>query len=76
MASELDQPRLLGVQLQAELRESFAQLSPQPLRVFPVLETHHEVIGLCRVASYAERRSGSLAVAGFRGVIPRHNQAA
>ena len=43
--SELDQPRLLGVQLQGELRESFAQISPEPLRVIPVLETHHEVIG-------------------------------
>ena len=28
-----------------ELRESFAQINPEPLRVIPVLETHHEVIG-------------------------------
>ena len=41
---ELDQPRLLSVQLQRELRESFAQINPEPLRVIPVLETHHEVI--------------------------------
>src|SRR5437763_11986353 len=41
---ELDQPCLLGVQLQAELREPVAQVSPEPLRVLPVLESHHEVV--------------------------------
>ena len=41
---ELDQPRLLGVQFQAELREPVAQVSPEPLRVIPVLESHHEVV--------------------------------
>ena len=41
---ELDQPRLLGVQLQTELREPVAQLSPEPFGVLPVLKPHHEVI--------------------------------
>ena len=45
VAPELDQPRFLGVQLLVELCESFAQVSPEPLRVIPVLETHHEVVG-------------------------------
>src|SRR5450755_4612450 len=39
---ELDQARLLGVQLQAELRESVAKLRPEPLGVVPMLESHHE----------------------------------
>ena len=42
---ELDQTRLLGVQLQGELRESFAQVRPEPLGVVPVLESHHGVVG-------------------------------
>ena len=43
-APELEQPRLLGVQLQGELREPVAQLRPEPLGVFPMLESHHGVI--------------------------------
>jgi hypothetical protein len=43
--SELDQARLLGVQLQGELREPVAQAGPEPLGVVPVLEPHHEVVG-------------------------------
>src|SRR5258705_10303354 len=35
---ERQQARLLGVQLQAELRQSLAQLSQEPLRLFPVLK--------------------------------------
>ena len=42
--SELDQPRLLGMQLQAELREPFAKLCPEPLGVLPMPKPHHEVI--------------------------------
>ena len=42
--SELDQPRLLGIQLQTELREPVAKLSPEPLSVLPMLKPHHEVI--------------------------------
>ena len=42
---ELDQARLLGVQLQGELRESFAQIAQEPLRVIPMLKAHHEVVG-------------------------------
>src|ERR1019366_1055743 len=41
---ELDQPRLLGVQLQPELREPVAKLGPEPLGVLPMLKPHHEVI--------------------------------
>ena len=42
---ELDQARLLGIQLQAELREPVAKVRPEPLSVIPMLETHHEVVG-------------------------------
>ena len=41
---ELDQARLLGVQLQAELREPVAKIRPEPLGVVPMLEPHHEVV--------------------------------
>src|SRR5438309_10980367 len=40
---ELDQPRLLGVQLQTEFREPVAKVSPELLCVFPMLKSHHEV---------------------------------
>ena len=42
---ELDQPRLLGRQLQVELREPSAKLSVKPLCVLPVLESHHGIVG-------------------------------
>ena len=42
---ELDKPRLLGVQLQVELREPAAKIRPEPLSVIPILETHHGVVG-------------------------------
>jgi hypothetical protein len=40
--SELQQPRLLGVQLQAELRKPLAQLSQAPLGIRPVLKPYDE----------------------------------
>ena len=42
--SELDQARLLGVQLQVELREPFAKVCLEPLGVIPILESHHGVV--------------------------------
>jgi tRNA A37 threonylcarbamoyladenosine synthetase subunit TsaC/SUA5/YrdC len=42
--SESDQARLLGIQLQAELREPVAKICPEPLGVVPMLESHHEVV--------------------------------
>ena len=45
MPPELDQPGLTGVQFQPELREPAAQLVPEPLGVFPVLEPDDEVVG-------------------------------
>src|ERR1700677_2337491 len=41
---ELDQPRLLGVQLQGELGEPAAKVCPEPLGVIPVLESDHQVV--------------------------------
>ena len=43
-----DKPRLLGVQLQAELRESVAKVRPEPLGIIAMLESHHEVVGETR----------------------------
>src|SRR6266511_2360080 len=42
--SELDQPRLLGRQLQAELREPAAKVGEEPLRITLVLEAHDVVV--------------------------------
>src|SRR6266571_2511239 len=41
---EFQQPCLLGVQLQTELRESLPKLSQEPLGVRPGLEPHDEVV--------------------------------
>ena len=41
---ELDQPRLVGVQLQAELREPLAKISEEPLGVLTMLEADDEVV--------------------------------
>jgi hypothetical protein len=50
---ELDQPGLVRVQFQAELREPAAQLRQEPFSVVLVLEPDDEVIGLCRTPDYA-----------------------
>jgi hypothetical protein len=42
--SELDQARLLRVQLQRERREPFAQVNLEPLRVLTMLKAHDEVV--------------------------------
>ena len=44
VASELDQPCLHGVQLQTELREPVPKLDREPLRVFAMLKSHHDVV--------------------------------
>ena len=43
-----DQARLLGVQLQAELREPVAKVRPEPLGIIAMLESHHEVVSETR----------------------------
>src|ERR1700691_1143228 len=45
-ASELEQPRLLGVQLELELREPLAELAQEPLGLVAVLAPDDEVIGV------------------------------
>src|SRR5437867_539620 len=44
VAAELDEPRLVGVQRQPELREPLAQLGEEPLGLLPMLESHDEVV--------------------------------
>ena len=56
IAPELDEPRLVRVQLQGELREPLSQVVEELLGINPVLEPGHEVISLCRGPDYAEDR--------------------
>src|ERR687897_3803567 len=42
---ELDQARLVGMQLQAEPRESLAQAGPKALRIVTMLKAQHAVVG-------------------------------
>ena len=42
--AELDEAGLPDVQLESELRESFAQLFPEPLGLGPMLEPDHDVV--------------------------------
>jgi hypothetical protein len=46
MASELDQPRLLRVQLQLELLHTFFQFRPEPFGIVFELEPNQGVIGV------------------------------
>ena len=41
---ELDQPSLVGMQVQPELREPLAKIGPESLRLFLILETDGEII--------------------------------
>jgi hypothetical protein len=50
---EFNQPGLVRVQLQAELREPSAQVCQEPLGIVLVLEAGDEVVGLCRSLDYA-----------------------
>jgi hypothetical protein len=52
--AELDQPRLFGCQLQAEPREPAAKLLQEPACIALLLKADDVVVGLCRVAGYAE----------------------
>jgi hypothetical protein len=52
---EFDQPRLVRMQLQVELREPLAKVGEKPLRIGLLLEAHDEVVGLCRPPDYADR---------------------
>src|SRR5581483_6992998 len=52
---ELDQPGLVRVQFQAELREPLAQRGQEPLGVVLVLEPHDEIVRLCGLPDYAAR---------------------
>ena len=63
---ELDQPRLLGIQFQTELREPVAKLSPEPLGVLPMLKPHHEVISPTHDDHITAARAGA-STGGPRG---------
>jgi hypothetical protein len=42
--AELDQSRLVGMQLQPELLESLLELGLEPFGILPVLEAHDEIV--------------------------------
>jgi hypothetical protein len=44
--AELQETRLLGMQLQLELPKALGQLLPEPLGIRLVLESEHEVVGI------------------------------
>ena len=56
---ETNQPRLFGIQLQAELREPVAKVRPEPLGIAAVLESHHEVVSETRDDDVTARVPGS-----------------
>jgi hypothetical protein len=64
--AELDQARLLGGQLQAELRKSVAKLGEEPLGVIPVLEADDVVVG--------EAHDAHIRDLALVGVAPRPNR--
>src|SRR2546423_1926078 len=70
---KLDQPRLLGLQLQPELRQSLAQLRLEPLRVLPMLEAHDEVIRVTH-QDYVSSRAAAPPALGplVKGVMQGH----
>jgi hypothetical protein len=45
MPPEFDQPRLIRIQLQVELREPLPKIDKKPPRISFMLETHHDIIG-------------------------------
>jgi hypothetical protein len=45
MPPKLDQPGLVGMKFQPELREPLAKISPEPLRILLMLETNSEIVG-------------------------------
>jgi len=55
---ELDQPGLVRVQLQPELREPLPKPGQEPLGVVTVLEPDDEIVRLCRVPGYADLVGG------------------
>ena len=44
--AELDQPRLVRMKLQPELRQPFPEFPEKPLGLGPVLESHHKIVGV------------------------------
>src|SRR2546425_1746470 len=55
-ASEFDQPRFLGMQLQAELRETTPQVAEESLGLVAMLESQDEVVGIADDDDVAHRR--------------------
>jgi hypothetical protein len=65
--AEGDDARLVLVEGQTPGRQPVGELGLDLDRLLPGVAEDNEIIGLCRVACYAELGSGSLLVAGFGG---------
>jgi hypothetical protein len=50
---ELDQPGLVGMQFQPELRKPLSKVDQEPLRILRILEASGEIVRLCRPPDYA-----------------------
>src|SRR5580658_1071220 len=46
IAPELDQPGLIRVEFQAELRQPYLELSKEPHGISPLLKAHHKIVGV------------------------------
>src|ERR1035438_4455351 len=57
--SELDQPRLLRMQFQPELRQPFPKLLQEPFGLVAVLEPHHQVSRPGELSSYGSRHGAT-----------------
>ena len=55
VAPELDQPGLIRVQLQPELRKPLTKIGQEPPRITFMLEPNDKVVGECRPRDYADR---------------------
>src|SRR6185312_13554930 len=73
---QVHDPGLGVLELEPEFAEDLPHRGERCFGLLPCSAHHKQIVCLCRAARYAERRPGSLVVAGDWGVIPRHNQSA
>src|SRR5215472_16238501 len=55
MFPELNQPRLLAMQFQAELRQPLSKLPEETFGFCPALEAHHQIVGVADDNYFAHR---------------------
>src|SRR5436305_11777493 len=55
--AEFDDPRFVRVQFQSELLQSLTEVSAEPFRILPMLESHYEIIRVADDHHFATRLS-------------------